>query len=151
MWDSRPLRPLLLGPAMTGTSSLVSPVIRAKAQHWTSKSQGRPGKVQRRWAGPCRRRVRGSRAAPDHAVPAPPRDEALELLRASPSFLFYLRTLPFPQHAVTSGEGKTEAMEMGGSQVGLCVQIWPPPPWGLTPCALSPPPLTFAFFSKAPS
>lgn len=38
-WDSHLHPHLPLGPAMTATSSLVSPAIRARGQHWTSKSR----------------------------------------------------------------------------------------------------------------
>lgn len=124
MWDSRPPHPLLLGPATTAMSSLVSPVTRAKGQHWTSKSQGGPGRAPQ--AGPV------SWADPEHTAPAPRRDEALKLFcRCLCPFYSncgpLLPTSPTPpRHAGTSEEGKKEATGTGGSQVGMSAQVQPP-------------------------
>lgn len=78
-------------------------------------------------ADPCHRRGPGSWAAPNHAVPAPPRHEAPQLLfgHLCP-FCSNLGPFLYPQPAGASGEGKKQATGMASRQVGMCVQVRPP-------------------------
>lgn len=118
-WDSRPPHPLPRGPAVTVTSSPVSPAIRARAQRWTSKSQaGRAGTVRGHgpWVVLPAGRA-GTVGRPSYAVPAPRREEDLMPLswHLCP---FCPDRGPFLSPA-RAGEGRKEATGWGPGAVRL--------------------------------
>lgn len=112
-WDSHLPHHLPLGPATTATSSLVSPAIRARAQHWTSKGLWRAREGTDAGREPVGR-VKWVDSSP--LVPAPLSHEALALA----SFLYWPRVSPSPQHAGMPGKEKREVTSQGWDSQEWC-------------------------------
>lgn len=124
MWGSRPPHPLPLGPVMTAMYSLVSPVIRAKGQRWTSKSQGGPGRVLtgEGACGPSCRRVWGSWTDPDYDI-----QHLGEMRPRGPGLTADCGPLPSARACWDSGEGRRKPWGRGPgarvSQAGMAVHF----------------------------